>query len=50
MQKLYNKILEHTSELSTVCIACSGGIDSMFLTKICSEIPQKSFGFGLFFA
>ena len=41
MQKLYNKILEHTNKLSTVCIACSGGIDSMFLTKICSEIVQN---------
>ena len=41
MQKLYSKILAHTSELSTVCVACSGGIDSMFLTKICSEMLQN---------
>lgn len=41
MQKLYSKILTHTSELSTVCVACSGGIDSIFLTKICSEILQN---------
>lgn len=41
MQKLYNKILEYTNALSTICVACSGGIDSMFLVKICSKILQN---------
>jgi tRNA(Ile)-lysidine synthase len=41
MQELYNKIIQHTNSLSTVCVACSGGVDSMFLTRICSEIIQN---------
>lgn len=41
MQKLREKILEYSSELSTIYIACSGGIDSMFLAKFCLESSDK---------
>ena len=41
MQKLREKILEYSIELSTIYIACSGGVDSMFLAKICLEGLDK---------
>jgi len=42
MQSLIAKILRYTEGQTTVYIACSGGIDSMFLVKLYSKIlPDK---------
>lgn len=41
MQKLREKILKYSETLSTICVACSGGVDSMFLAKICLETSDK---------
>ena len=42
MHKLHSTILQHANSHKTVCIACSGGVDSMFLVKVCSQIVKNS--------